>query len=391
MAMDDAPPFRHSAASTVASGGGGGGSERLSGTPSAASCDLSTAKVLDNLMSCITTEFELFHPPPRTTSDMTTTRSWLTSMHDSLGEMREKSPIMYGPLLKLNSTSDQSWKNRFFLLSRDGKLFLFKPNPTLESLPITYIPVERYTAMSNPVYKSWIVHVEGSGVTVEGVVQKRVWTLKASSGAELKLLEEALDTLVSPAKNTHSAYEPWNTNGLHRETSTSTAASSASQRFGALPLLSRNNSRGREDFELPLLSRNNSRGREDFESSTGRSADPAVHSELFPAPAIHKTRSNYTLLRKTCSESQDVNMKRVSEGQLGAKFKSFEMPKAATVEYGLDLLEKQKMQEELEKKEAAERERQELSRLAAEEEERKKLAAFKKAHMPMVVPYASLR
>ncbi|KAJ3257314.1 hypothetical protein HDU77_002760 [Chytriomyces hyalinus] len=382
MAMDDAPPFRHSA-STVASGGGGdgsGGGERLSGTHSTASCDLSTAKVLDNLMSCITTEFELFHPPPRTTSDMATARSWLTSMHDSLGEMREKSPIMYGPLLKLNSTSDQSWKNRFFLLSRDAKLFLFKPNPTLESLPITYIPVERYTAMSNPVYKSWIVHVEGSGVTVEGVVQKRVWTLKASSGAELKLLEEALDTVVllSPNnKKNASLYDQWNTttSGLHRETSTSTAASSASQRFGALPLLSRNNSRGHEDFE----------------SSGGRSAaDPAVHSDMFPA--VHKTRSNYTLLRKPCPDSQDVaNMKRVSESQLGAKFKSFEMPKAATVEYGLDLLEKQKMQEEFKKKEAAERERQELLRLAAEEEERKKLAAFKAAHMPMVVPYASLR
>ncbi|TPX76731.1 hypothetical protein CcCBS67573_g01998 [Chytriomyces confervae] len=386
MAMDDAPPFRHSA-STVASGGGdaSGGGERLSGTHSTASCDLSTAKVLDNLMSCITTEFELFHPPPRTTSDMATARSWLTSMHDSLGEMREKSPIMYGPLLKLNSTSDQSWKNRFFLLSRDAKLFLFKPNPTLESLPITYIPVERYTAMSNPLYKSWIVHVEGSGVTVEGVVQKRVWTLKASSAAELKLLEEALDTLVmvSPKNKNKSAslYEQWNsttttTSGLHRETSTSTAASSGSQRFGALPLLSRNNSRGHEDFE----------------SSGGRSADPAVHSDMFPA--VHKTRSNYTLLRKPCPDSQEVaNMKRVSESQLGSKFKSFEMPKAATVEYGLDLLEKQKMQEEFKKKEeAAERERQELSRLAAaEEEERKKLAAFKAAHMPMVVPYASLR
>ncbi|KAI8829708.1 hypothetical protein BJ741DRAFT_622154 [Chytriomyces cf. hyalinus JEL632] len=376
MAIDDAPPFRHSAASTVASANGGGnGSERLSGTHSTASCDLSTAKVLDNLMSCITTEFELFHPPPRTTSDMATPRSWLTSMHDSLGEMREKSPIMYGPLLKLNSTSDQSWKNRFFLLSRDAKLFLFKPNPTLESLPITYIPVERYTAMSNPVYKSWIVHVEGSGVTVEGVVQKRVWTLKASSGAELKLLEEALDTIVL-SKKSASLYEQWNTSGLHRETSTSTAASSASQRFGALPLLSRNNSRGHEDFES---------------SGGGRSADPAVHSDMFPA--VHKTRSNYTLLRKTCPDSQDANMKRVSESQLGAKFKSsFEMPKAATVEYGLDLLEKKKMQEEFKQKEAAERERQELlSRLAAEEEERRKLAAFKAAHMPMVVPYASLR
>ncbi|KAI8837444.1 hypothetical protein BJ741DRAFT_603482 [Chytriomyces cf. hyalinus JEL632] len=363
------PVFRHSA-STLASGG----SERLSGTPSAVSNDFSTAGVLDSLMNSITTEFDLSHPPtPRLSSDVESL-AMLSSMQDSLGELRRKNPLMYGPLLKLNSTSDQSWKSRFFLLTRDGKMFLFKPNPSLETLPITYIPVERYTAMTNPVYKTWVLHVEGSGVTMEGFIQKRTWTLKASSGTELKMWEEAVVSLTSPSLTLGRSIS------LTERLGSSHAQFGEAGRFGALPLGSH-------------------RGKEVAAGHNGNSssADPAIHSEMFPIPSVHKSQSHHALLQRKSPEVLNPNSKRVSESQMGVKFKSFAMPKAATVEY---LLEKQRI--EREQKEEMEKEalkKQEQVRMAASaaaatvaaDAERKKASASKVPTMPMSVTYASLK
>ncbi|TPX77320.1 hypothetical protein CcCBS67573_g01402 [Chytriomyces confervae] len=371
------PVFRHSA-STLASGG----SERLSGTPSAVSNDFSTAGVLDSLMNSITTEFDLSHPPtPRLSSDVESL-VMLSSMQDSLGELRRKNPLMYGPLLKLNSTSDQSWKSRFFLLTRDGKMFLFKPNPSLETLPITYIPVERYTAMTNPVYKTWVLHVEGSGVTMEGFIQKRTWTLKASSGTELKMWEEAVVSLTSPSltlARSISLTERLGSSSSHMQ------FAEASSRFGGLPLGSH---RGKD-----VAAGHNNNGNS---SSSSSSADPAIHLEMFPIPSVHKSQSHHTLLQRKSPEVMGANSKRVSESQMGVKFKSFAMPKAATVEY---LLEKQRIENE--QKEEMEKEalkKQEQLRMAATtasaaaaaaEAERKK--ASKVPIMPMSVTYASLK
>ncbi|KAJ3246279.1 hypothetical protein HDU77_009016 [Chytriomyces hyalinus] len=308
----------------------------------------------------------------------------LSSMQDSLGELRRKNPLMYGPLLKLNSTSDQSWKSRFFLLTRDGKMFLFKPNPSLETLPITYIPVERYTAMTNPVYKTWVLHVEGSGVTMEGFIQKRTWTLKASSGTELKMWEEAVISLTSPSVTLARSISLTERLGSSSHTQFAEASSS---RFGGLPLGSH---RGKE-----VAAGYNNNGNTSSSSSSSSAADPAIHLEMFPIPSVHKSQSHHTLLQRKSPEVLGANSKRVSESQMGVKFKSFAMPKAATVEY---LLEKQRIENE--QKEEMEKEalkKQEQLRMAAAtttaaaaaEAERKK--GSKVPIMPMSVTYASLK
>ncbi|KAJ3071930.1 hypothetical protein HDU98_004604 [Podochytrium sp. JEL0797] len=82
-----------------------------------------------------------------------------------------------GSLLKL---SDSAWKPRFFALTNDRRLFLFRENPRPSTKPVTFLPVEKHAAFFNELLGVWVLTVEGSGVNAEGMLVNRTWTLSCA-------------------------------------------------------------------------------------------------------------------------------------------------------------------------------------------------------------------
>ncbi|KAJ3124087.1 hypothetical protein HK100_011363 [Physocladia obscura] len=130
-----------------------------------------------------------------------------SSLDDSFAVLQRTLPLMSGSLLKLNtsataissnpsatSTSSEAWNARFFVLARDGKLFIFKRNPNPNSLPLTYLPVSGYSATN--ISTNFILNVAGDGITPDGVVTKRVWTLKTLDPQTNQLWIDALTKIV---------------------------------------------------------------------------------------------------------------------------------------------------------------------------------------------------
>ncbi|KAI8617994.1 hypothetical protein BC830DRAFT_1079533 [Chytriomyces sp. MP71] len=339
--------------------------QRLSAATSgsAVSADVNLA-LLDDLINSIDSEFGS-SLPERTdlSAGATIEPSLLTSMEDTFSVLQAKRPLMSGVMLKLNSTTDQSWKQRHFLLSTDGKLFLFKFNPSSDSLPITYLPIESCSAMSNPVYKTYILHVVGRGVTAQGRLEKRSWTLKLSSSREMKVWEEAINSYANP--HAHGGI------GLARSMSDRTT-----RKYGTLPLNFRAQSTNATSESTP--------------HDTTQNDDDVHAAAIFPS--VHKSKSSHALLRRNWSDGGESRGRRVSEAQVQTKIKNFEMPAAATLNDGHDILLKRllerKASEHAEVKAIAEREQQNLR--AAAEAQRKKNAALEKAlQMASLPPFTT--
>ncbi|KAI8621428.1 hypothetical protein BC830DRAFT_228705 [Chytriomyces sp. MP71] len=349
----DVPTLLRNSASTTES------AQRLSAATSASavSADANLA-LLDDLINSIDSEFDL-----SAGAASTLVPSLLTSMEDTLSVLQAKRPLMAGVMLKLNSTSDQTWKQRHFLLSTDGKLFLFKFNPSPDSLPITYLPVESCSAMSNPVYKTYILHVAGSGVTAQGRLEKRTWTLKLSSSREMKIWEEAINSYANP--------HAYGGIGLARSISDRTT-----RKYGTLPI----------NFRAQPANAANA-----FEST---SLDSTLNDEDTHAaavfPSVHKSKSNHALLRRNQSEGGESRRRRDSDAQMQIKFKNFEMPAAATINDGHDILLKRllerKASEHAEATAIAEREEQQKLRAAAEAQRKKNAALDKALRMASLPP-----
>ncbi|KAJ3139714.1 hypothetical protein HK100_011331 [Physocladia obscura] len=131
----------------------------------------------------------------------------VSSLDDSFAVLQRALPLMSGSLLKLNtsataitsttttSLSSEAWNTRFFVLTRDGKLFIFKRNPNPSSLPLTYLPVSGYSAAN--VSTDFILNVAGDGITPDGVVTKRTWTLKTSDPQTNQLWIDALTKTIA--------------------------------------------------------------------------------------------------------------------------------------------------------------------------------------------------
>ncbi|KAJ3389520.1 hypothetical protein HDU84_008631 [Entophlyctis sp. JEL0112] len=136
---------------------------------------------------------------------------YLTSRDDSFGSLQRMAPLMSGILSKLNISSGKkdSWNNRHFTLMKDGRLFLFKRNPSPQTLPITFLPVLMYSSASNPRQTAWTFYLRGHGVTADGTVVNRNWSLKCTDPLTTQLWEQAFTTVtstigISPTASTSS-------------------------------------------------------------------------------------------------------------------------------------------------------------------------------------------
>ncbi|KAJ3139709.1 hypothetical protein HK100_011326, partial [Physocladia obscura] len=89
--------------------------------------------------------------------------------------------VISGALAKLAGPSDLSrvhWKARFFVLTQDRRLFLFRADPTPAATPpVTFLPVVHARGFYNTLLRLWILVVGGRGVNSARVAVDREWAL----------------------------------------------------------------------------------------------------------------------------------------------------------------------------------------------------------------------
>ncbi|KAJ3016319.1 UNVERIFIED_CONTAM: hypothetical protein HDU68_012274 [Siphonaria sp. JEL0065] len=119
--------------------------------------------------------------------------------HCTLGALKSSHPVMLGELLKLQKSAkvtspDDSptpepqptsrYKERYFVLTNDGKLFLFKPNASDIETPLSYLILITSTNnadVTNSPDPS-VLKVWGNNIHPEtGALQKHSWILKSDS------------------------------------------------------------------------------------------------------------------------------------------------------------------------------------------------------------------
>ncbi|KAJ3343070.1 hypothetical protein HDU83_005832 [Entophlyctis luteolus] len=120
----------------------------------------------------------------------------------SLSNLQASQATLSAFLFKLASNHEkppaaQDWKLRFFVLSRDSNLHLFKSNAAPFSLPITYLPL---TGCSPVTYDAsemaWVMDVFGNGMNEFGVVVRRHWTLKFPDEATVVQWSDTINRLM---------------------------------------------------------------------------------------------------------------------------------------------------------------------------------------------------
>ncbi|KAJ3084809.1 hypothetical protein HK100_009244 [Physocladia obscura] len=89
------------------------------------------------------------------------------------------------------------WKKRFFVLTSDGKLFAFRPNPTDFTTPIGHmITSAAITQEQHNVFKVFGNTVRAS----DGALQNHTWTLRGGGGEDVDVWIDCIDRVVSCAQ-----------------------------------------------------------------------------------------------------------------------------------------------------------------------------------------------
>ncbi|ORY33184.1 hypothetical protein BCR33DRAFT_723192 [Rhizoclosmatium globosum] len=154
-----------------------------------------SSAMIEELLASL--ELDLDTASAQPSLDSISYKPFAATLDDTLETLQKMHPAMAGTLLKLNASDSsphqgQTWKARFFLLTRDAKLFLFKSAPQPKATAVTYLPISSFTSMSNPLYNSFILQLAGDGIGADGMVTKRTWVLKAH---DLNTLRAWLDAL----------------------------------------------------------------------------------------------------------------------------------------------------------------------------------------------------
>ncbi|KAJ3209074.1 hypothetical protein HDU82_001438 [Entophlyctis luteolus] len=166
--------------------------------------------VFDDLFQMLKTDFDVLDNDESGSEASTPNGYYLTSLDDSFGSLQLMGSLMSGTLSKLNLSSGKrdSWNNRHFILMQDGRLFLFKQNPSPQTLPITFLPISKYSSAPNQ-RQAWIFYLSGDGVTADGAIVKRNWSLKSTDPLTTQLWQHAFATVtstcaISPTASTFS-------------------------------------------------------------------------------------------------------------------------------------------------------------------------------------------
>ncbi|ORY33187.1 hypothetical protein BCR33DRAFT_723195 [Rhizoclosmatium globosum] len=105
-----------------------------------------------------------------------------TALALTLNSLMASNSTMSGFLYKLNSHSDaQEWKMRFFVLTMDANLYLFKGNSNPIAQPVTFLPIDACTPhreVSANGTQQWIMKASGDGLTPEGDIVTRTWHIR---------------------------------------------------------------------------------------------------------------------------------------------------------------------------------------------------------------------
>ncbi|KAJ3071933.1 hypothetical protein HDU98_004607 [Podochytrium sp. JEL0797] len=129
----------------------------------------------------------LFTPEERKSSIVSET--WSCPMREedifSLGFVTSTAPPMSGFLHKRKSSpqssraSHQPWIQRYFVLTADANLFLYKSDTPSTLMATTHLPISSCSSYFSPISKMWILQVCGKGMSrdVPDTIVNRIWIL----------------------------------------------------------------------------------------------------------------------------------------------------------------------------------------------------------------------
>ncbi|KAJ3343072.1 hypothetical protein HDU83_005834 [Entophlyctis luteolus] len=196
----------------------------------------STAMQLNSLMDSILFELrehlililKIFQPSQKgrgandtieesdSSSRVTSINDWQSHIDTTLSSLQYTTELS-GTLLKL-STSDNgkaSWKRRFFVLTPDPTLFMFRTSNN-SSTPITHLCVESCSAYSSQ--KSPILELSGEGVDDGGQVTHVSWILKCENDSTLRFWVATVNRILASSATVASTSVSLSSAGLPKST-----------------------------------------------------------------------------------------------------------------------------------------------------------------------------
>ncbi|KAI9351242.1 hypothetical protein BDR26DRAFT_890916 [Obelidium mucronatum] len=148
----------------------------------------SNAHRLDTLLASMRAEFERddFSPPvsPAPQSQPESADSFIAPLfvgaESTLAHLAAGGGLAHaGPLLKLSGSG--AWRPRFFALTVDARLFLFRAGARASTAPVTFLPLAAAGGFFNALLNAWVLTVAGAGRDSSGAVVRREWTLSCGA------------------------------------------------------------------------------------------------------------------------------------------------------------------------------------------------------------------
>ncbi|KAJ3009324.1 UNVERIFIED_CONTAM: hypothetical protein HDU68_002752, partial [Siphonaria sp. JEL0065] len=103
----------------------------------------------------------------------------------TLASLQASGATLSAFLHKLNGhptdqTAQQQFKPRYFVLTQNGNLHLFKSNNNPNAIPITYLPLSSVSAHTDSFNSEtvFIMRANGDGISFDGTIVKRQWTIR---------------------------------------------------------------------------------------------------------------------------------------------------------------------------------------------------------------------
>ncbi|KAJ3064198.1 hypothetical protein HDU98_012359 [Podochytrium sp. JEL0797] len=150
----------------------------------------------------------------------------LTSFLDApltLESIQEGNQCISAFLHKLNghTTTPTDWKRRFFVFDKStAHLHLFKTNTNPRSVPVTFLPVTSCSGFMDTLDGNPMIQVKGSGVSRDGEVVQRVWTLRCENEEEFSVWIRTIRyTLMERSERGMVEEDPVERNGRSRRSS----------------------------------------------------------------------------------------------------------------------------------------------------------------------------
>ncbi|KAJ3228050.1 hypothetical protein HDU81_006359 [Chytriomyces hyalinus] len=119
----------------------------------------------------------------------------------TLEQLQSTMATFSGYLSKLAASPDSDgtrWKHRFFVLSEDLRLYIFKSGNNTTSHPISYLPISDCTGFFSSEEGTWLLKIHGDGLSADGTnVVKRTWTLRCNDEQTMQLWLRRINQIAS--------------------------------------------------------------------------------------------------------------------------------------------------------------------------------------------------